>query len=467
MSETAMEIVLLGTGSADGWPNAFCRCASCRTHAATDLIRTPTSALVDDTLLLDCGPETPRAALRAGHRLDRLAGILLTHGHPDHSAPMAMLARTWARRTEPIVVAGPAAVLEQWKPWVDPDDPVRWQPVTAGDDVHLAGYTIHALPAAHDQPAVLYLVESPDGHRVLYATDTGPLPSPAVTAATQQPVDVLLLEETFGDHTEHGTAHLDLPAFGRELARLRAEHALRPGCEVVAVHLSHHNPPSPELDRRLATWGARPGHDGEHLITGVRNCARHGVHSHAQCGCSSVTARTHRTLVLGGARSGKSRTAEQLLGSEPEVVYIATGQPADGTDPEWDERVRQHRERRPPGWTTVEAPDASAALRSADAPVLLDCLGTWLTGVLTETGAWADAAGWQERAQHRVDDLLAAIRDCTVPVVLVSNEVGSGVVPAHPAGILFRDWLGRLNQAVARHSERVLLMVAGRAVELS
>src|SRR5690625_1898325 len=174
-----MEVVLLGTGSADGWPNAFCRCASCRAHAASDLIRVPTSALVDDTLLLDCGPETPRAALRAGRPLDRLAAILLTHGHPDHSAPMAMLARTWAWRTEPIVVAGPAEVLDQWKPWVGPDDPVRWQPVTAGDDVHLAGYTIHVLPAGHDQPAVLYLVESPDGPRPLYAPDTGPPPSPA------------------------------------------------------------------------------------------------------------------------------------------------------------------------------------------------------------------------------------------------------------------------------------------------
>jgi adenosylcobinamide kinase/adenosylcobinamide-phosphate guanylyltransferase len=435
-----MEVVLLGTGSADGWPNPFCRCASCAAQAAAGELRSPTAALVDDVLLLDCGPEAPRSALRAGRRLDRLAAVLLTGARPDPSAPTALLSRARARRHEPLLVAGPAAVLERWRAETAPEGPVRWQPVGPGDVVEVAGYAVQALAAAHERPAVLYLVEDGAGARLLYGAGTGPLPEETVASLAERPADLLLLEETSG----------------RGLARLRAAGAVRDGAEVVAVHLGHHNPPSPRLDARLAAWGARPGRDGEvialatpapALITGSRHPAR--------------------TLVLGGARSGKSTAAERLLGSEPVVTYVATGPAADGSDPAWAERVRRHRERRPADWRTVETADAAAALRSARTPVLLDCLGTWLTGVLTGAGAWEEAPGWQQRAQAGVDDLLAAWRDVRVPVVAVSNEVGSGVVPAHASGIVFRDWLGRLNQAVGDASERVLLVVAGRAVELT
>ena len=79
-----MKVQLLGTGSADGWPNAFCRCAACRSATT---VRSPTCALVDDTLLLDCGPETPRAALRNAGGLHGVTHLLITHDHPDHSAP--------------------------------------------------------------------------------------------------------------------------------------------------------------------------------------------------------------------------------------------------------------------------------------------------------------------------------------------------------------------------------------------
>jgi adenosylcobinamide kinase/adenosylcobinamide-phosphate guanylyltransferase len=448
-----MEVTLLGTGSADGWPNAFCRCASCLQQAERGELRGPTSALVDDTLLLDCGPETPRAALRAGRRLDRLGAVLLTHAHPDHSAPMALLSRTWAHRSEPLVVAGPAEVLVEWRRWAGPDDPVVWRPLAAGDRLDVAGYTVQALPAAHDQPAVLFAVTDAAGDRLLYATDTGPLPDETVAAVAAEPLDLLLLEATFGDRTDHDTQHLDLPAFGREVARLRAAGALRPGCQVLAVHLSHHNPPAPRLDRRLAAWGARPGRDGETLTTCAGPApAHHGL--------------PRRTLVLGGVRSGKSLTAERLLGAAPAVTYLAPGDPVDGADPSWAERVRRHQARRPPTWRTVETTDVAGALQQAGTPVLLDCLGTWLTAVLGEAGAWDDATDWRPRAQARVDELVAAWRAVQVPVVAVSNEVGSGVVPSHTSGIVFRDWLGRRNQTVGAASERVLLVVAGRVLEL-
>lgn len=173
-----------------------------------------------------------------------------------------------------------------------------------------------------------------------------------------------------------------------------------------------------------------------------------------------------RTLILGGARSGKSRRAERLLAEHAEVIYLATGYPPSAADGEWAERVRLHQERRPEGWRTVETVDVASALRSADAPVLVDCLGTWLTRVCDDSGAWEQAPGWRERTGEQVDGLLQAWRAARVPVVAVSNEVGSGVVPETPSGRLFRDELGALNTRVAEASDRVLLMVAGRALEL-
>ncbi|MGH3450916.1 MAG: bifunctional adenosylcobinamide kinase/adenosylcobinamide-phosphate guanylyltransferase [Haloechinothrix sp.] len=174
-----------------------------------------------------------------------------------------------------------------------------------------------------------------------------------------------------------------------------------------------------------------------------------------------------RVLVLGGARSGKSRHAERLLARYPEVVYVATGNAPCPEDAEWAERVRLHQRRRPAQWRTVETGDAAAALREAQGPVLLDCLATWITRVLDDAGAWDEAAGWQQRVEHEVSALLAAWRETQGPVVAVSNEVGSGVVPATPAGRLFRDVLGSLNSRIAEESDSVLLVVAGRALELA
>lgn len=173
-----------------------------------------------------------------------------------------------------------------------------------------------------------------------------------------------------------------------------------------------------------------------------------------------------RVLVLGGARSGKSRHAERLLERYPEVTYIATGASPAEDDPEWAERVRLHRERRPSHWHTVETGDLATALREARTPVLVDCIGTWLARILDEAGAWDDADGWRDRVEERVCEMLDALREATTVVVAVSNEVGSGVVPATPAGRLFRDVLGSLNRRVAEASDSVLLVVAGRALTL-
>ncbi|WP_430335743.1 bifunctional adenosylcobinamide kinase/adenosylcobinamide-phosphate guanylyltransferase [Rhodococcus sp. ACT016] len=442
-----MEVVLLGTGSADGWPNPFCVCASCRTAAARGEIRGQTAALVDDSILVDCGPEIPRAAVRAGRPLDGVRYILLTHAHPDHVGPAALLFRSWVQRDQLLDVVGPPEALDLCRDWVGPDDPVRFVPVAAGDRITLGGYTVRVLEAAHtairDGDSVLYDITGPGGDRLLWATDTGPLPSSTLDAVRDARYDALFLEETFGTRTDLGAGHHDLTTFPRTLAALRDVGAITGGTDVVAVHLSHYNPPTPELAARLRPWGARIVDDGAVVRIGE----------------AAPRVRTSsRTLVLGGARAGKSTHAESLLAAEPRVTYLATGGVQEG-DREWAERVALHRDRRPSGWTTVETADVAAALAAAREPVLLDCLGTWLTGRLDHHGVWT--GGDWSAVDTDIADLLAAWRATRVPIVAVSNEVGSGVVPPTPAGRRFRDLLGRVNAAVAAESESVVLVVAG------
>lgn len=442
-----MEVLLLGTGSADGWPNPFCRCASCRSAAAAGEVRAQTAALVDDVLLLDCGPEAPRSAMRHGRSLADVRHILFTHGHPDHVGPAALLMRHWTGTGEPLDVVGPVGALDQCRPWVGPDDPVRFVEVTPGDDVLLGDYRVRVLAAAHGADiggeAVLYDVESV-GSRIFWATDTGPLPAETHAAVAGAGYDVVFLEETFGTHTGHGTEHHDLPAFAATLAALRSSGAVVDSTDVVAVHLSHHNPTEPELTAVLSDCGARPGRDGEVVRVGA-------------------TATPIRTLVLGGARSGKSKHAEALLAAEPAVTYLATGGVREG-DPEWAERIRLHRSRRPVSWRTVEGSDVSTQLRTAETPLLLDCLGTWLTARMDLHQVWD--GGCLNAVHADIDELVSAWRACPVRAVAVSNEVGSGVVPPTPSGRLFRDLLGVLNARIAAESDDVVLMVAGRPLRL-
>jgi adenosyl cobinamide kinase/adenosyl cobinamide phosphate guanylyltransferase len=157
------------------------------------------------------------------------------------------------------------------------------------------------------------------------------------------------------------------------------------------------------------------------------------------------------TLVLGGARSGKSRHAEHLLTQgAPPWVYVATGQPFDD---EMRARIAEHRARRGEGWHTIEAQvDLPGALgQAAERPVLVDCLTLWLTNVML---AGHDIAA-------ATDALEAALSRRPAPTILVGNEVGLGLVPDTPLGRAFRDAAGRLHQRLAARADRVLFMVAG------
>jgi len=169
------------------------------------------------------------------------------------------------------------------------------------------------------------------------------------------------------------------------------------------------------------------------------------------------------TLILGGARSGKSRHAEAMiesaLGDElyGSAIYLAT---AEALDDEMTARIAEHRERRGPAWRTVEEPLDLVGALTANAdlatPILVDCLTLWLANLV---GAGRDI-------DAETAALAARLQDIAAPVVLVSNEVGLGIVPDNALARAFRDQAGRLNQAVAAVADRVLFVAAGQAITM-
>lgn len=439
---------MLGSGAADGWPNPFCQCASCEAARADGELRAHTAALVDGRVLVDLGPDVPRSAQRCGASLRDVDLILLTHAHPDHVHGLPLLARAWARVGRPLTLAGSQAALEELSHWLAPSDDVDLRPLAPGDVMDHDGYAVRALAAQHDESpgsALLFDITDPAGASLLYATDTGIPPATTVASLAGRAFDIALIEETFGECDDHHTDHLDLTTFPRVLAALRANGALEDATQVFAVHLSHHNPPPAQLRRVLGEWAVQLPQDGTVVSTGRQVTAQR--------------TRPRRTLVLGGARSGKSAQAERMLADRDDVVYVAT---ATVSDPEMQQRIERHRERRPDTWSTCETVDVEQLLRSAapGAPLLVDCLTLWLTRVMDECRSWE--TGELDQVNARLDGLVDAWRATRAQVIAVSNEVGSGVVPDTASGRLFRDVLGMLNARIAANSDEVLLTVAGQ-----
>ncbi|MFG2724986.1 bifunctional adenosylcobinamide kinase/adenosylcobinamide-phosphate guanylyltransferase [Streptomyces canus] len=398
-----MELTLLGTGAPNGLPRPGCPCAACAVAVGADA-RSATAVLVDETLLLDLTPGAAFAAARAGHSLGGVRQVLLSHPHD-----------------------GPPVEVPAGLP----------QPGRVPDGRELALLTGHRVRAvAMDAPGTGYAVTGPEGQRVLYLPPGG---APAgLEEGTVESYDMVLV---------------DVVRRPDALARLRAVGAVGPTTDVVAVHVDHDVPPGAELRRRLAAAGARAVPDGTTLVVGVYE---------------DVPDVPRRTLVLGGARSGKSVEAERRLESFPEVLYVATGGSRNG-DTEWASRVSAHRERRPGSWRTTETCDLVPLLKDDGAPLLIDCLSLWLTDAMDAVGAWDDAEwadGGERELRARVRELTEAVRGARRTVVAVSNEVGSGIVPATASGRRYRDELGRLNAAFAGKCEQVVLVVAGQATVL-
>ncbi|MFG3022737.1 bifunctional adenosylcobinamide kinase/adenosylcobinamide-phosphate guanylyltransferase [Streptomyces sp. NPDC048254] len=398
-----MEVTLLGTGAPAGLPRPDCPCAACACAVGAD-VRAATAALVDGALLLDLTPGAAFAAARAGRSLAGVRQVLLSHPHD-----------------------GPAVEVPAGLP----------QPGRVPDGRELALLTGHRVRAlAMDAGGTGYAVTGPDGQQLLY------LPPGGTPAGLEN-----------GSTESYDMALLDVVGRPDALARLRAVGAVGPATDVIAVHLDHDVPPGPELRRRLAAAGARAVPDGTTLTVGVYE---------------EVPDVPRRTLVLGGARSGKSVEAERRLESFPDVLYVATGGTRGG-DTEWADRVAVHRERRPGSWRTTETCDLVPLLAQDGPPLLVDCLSLWLTDAMDSVGAWDDtewASGGEKALRERVRELAEAVRATRRTVVAVSNEVGSGIVPATASGRRYRDELGRLNAAFADECEQVVLVVAGQVVVL-
>lgn len=163
----------------------------------------------------------------------------------------------------------------------------------------------------------------------------------------------------------------------------------------------------------------------------------------------------HISLILGGARSGKSAYAEALIANiSTHAVYIATA--SKSGDAEMLERIKAHQARRDPNcWQLVEEPlelpNALIRFGKGTSPILIDCLSLWLSNLLEKNHA----------PKARAEQLIDALRTSTVPVVCVSGEVGLGMTPLNPVGRVFRDHLGMLNQNIASVADNVIFMLSG------
>jgi adenosylcobinamide kinase / adenosylcobinamide-phosphate guanylyltransferase len=366
--------------------------------------------------------------------------------------------------------------------WLEvvPGKPVRFG--TGPDST--AAVQIERLPGGLD-------ITSPGGDRLLLAGGPGEIPAPPLRT---RPYDIALL---------------DLLTSPAQLGELRARGLVHDRTTVAALYTDHRVTSEGEMARRCALWGAVQASDGQ-VITGPATAP------------SPSAVRPHRTLIIGGGRSGKSSEAELRLAAEPQVIYLAAGPfapvgsarsdpPADAhdlrpdvsgepggpdepdggswvgpggePDAEWARRVAGHRARRPHWWRTVESLDVAGLLRAEAGALLIDGIGTWLAAVLDRAGMWAEeiqppaAANARSKADRvrpdpatvveaAIDELVAAWRQTSALVVAVTDQVGSGLVPAYPAGRVFRDQLGWLNQRLAAESELNLHVTAGRVTTL-
>ena len=421
-----MEIRLEGTAGEGGWPEPGCGCASCGRLSPGH--RRPTSILLDGRIRL---PLPPGGALGApgGYRITPGPyGYEITGPDGDrvlYAPPAPGRAPRGTGAGDPVKAdAGDLAGAGDGNPaWAGSEDLTRGENPAGTHDGHAAW-------GGDGDPSWAGDGDAGAGGR----GPAGPYPA--------RPFDLVLIDL------------LDRP---ERLGELRRRGLVTAATRIVAVHLDHRVPSERELERRLALWGAIAVPDGTVLDT------------RAPRGRPAPRP-PRRTLLLGGARSGKSEEAELRVAADPAVTYVATGPDGRG-DPAWLERVRRHRARRPRHWRTLETTDLAGVLAAPEGTLLIDGIGTWLAAVFDECGAWPGDGGTAPPSAlaavaRRCDELVAAWRRTPARVVAVSDEVGLGVVPVTAAGLLFRDVLGSLNQRLARESEEVALVVAGRPVPL-
>ena len=172
-------------------------------------------------------------------------------------------------------------------------------------------------------------------------------------------------------------------------------------------------------------------------------------------------------LIIGGARSGKSDFAQELaLKSDGAVLFVAT---AEAGDEEMRQRIEKHREARPSNWNTLETPTHVGSQISRNIgkaqTVLVDCITLLVSNILLQysdnTGEQVDVPHFEEAIMAEIGELIDCISHIEATFIIVTNEVGLGLVPPNKASRVYRDWLGKVNQILVRHVDEVYLMVAG------
>ena len=400
--DVRMEITLLGTGAPRGLPESDCPCASCAA-AVGSAARTPTSVLIDGTLLLDLTPGPALAAARAGRSLSGVRQVLLSHPQ-----------------------AAPAVDLP-------PGLPVPGRVADGEELALLTGHRVRAL--AVDSPGTGYAVTGPAGGRLLF------LPAGCGPAGLPDRVDA------------YDMVLMDVVGRPDALARLRAAGGVGPATDVIAVHLGHDAPPPAALRRTLAAAGARAVPDGRGLTVGAYEAVpdvprRTLVLGGARSGRSTEAERRLASfpgvvcVTLGSGRDDDPEEAERArLHRERRPAHWRTEETAD--------------------LLPLLRADGPPLLVDCLARWLAHAMDAVGAG---DDERWAGGGAGELTAL--TDELTAAWRATRRTVVAVSSEVGSGGTPVDAADRRFRDRLGALNAALAAESDHVLLVVAGQAVTL-
>lgn len=290
-----MKITFLGTGAANGYPEAFCRCANCERARALGgpSLRRRSAALINDDLLIDLGPDVPAAAAVLGCPLTRVRYCVQTHAHSDHLDAALLMSRSpeWgvegALRLEFYASAATLRrAAESLARDCAPGDlldadvgerlNVRFHAVTAAQPFSAGPYRVLPVRANHDPSVEPLLFVIDDGRsRLFYATDTSDFPEDTWRAlrGAGRPLDVVVLDHTYG-RGEPAHDHLGAEQFVAHVARMRREGMLAEGARVFATHISHpRNPPHPELSAIAARHGYEVAHDG--LVVMSRDVTRH------------------------------------------------------------------------------------------------------------------------------------------------------------------------------------------------
>ena len=275
-----MEVKLLGTSAAEGWPALFCRCDACAKarRLGGKNIRTRASALIDNSLKIDFSPDTLQQIVKFDIDLQCLSGVLITHAHDDHFAPAELQYRgehfVPTPINQPLPIYGPPEVKERLTQLYDLSKlPLTlitlepWKTQRAGQ------YLITPILAQHDRDIACYnyIIEGPNGERLLYASDTGWYEKPTWRFLETTRLDGIVVEATKGMQEDGYMAHLCIPEVVRLRTDLIASGSLRPDAPVVATHLSHlcgllHE----ELEAIMTPQGIQTGFDGMSFM--LSNC---------------------------------------------------------------------------------------------------------------------------------------------------------------------------------------------------